>query len=328
MGVLSLFWNIAVLCIFLLIGVNAQSGPLAPASKESAPNPIADTYPNGITGTFNSTLFVVPIPYKLARSLIPKEWNINKKAYRELLPGFPKDSYPLVIRSGVDHDVGLKAIDFKVDDFQTVHTFFPFVDLFNDGYSSYTYNKYLLITETNLLGIGALPEYGTTPVPATFSPNLEAYGYSGDASCPGERYFNAYSALEPPPKPTVAIKFKDIGIVAPWHMNFYINTTNQPIMTDGKLCDNQIFFYNTSLSNGFNAPRGVRGSVTLSAPLLPEDTSFNDVFGVRVDTAFLEIPSVPCAELQGYHGTGPGDRGTAGSKSARTGLDLGYMLSK
>jgi len=311
MSVLRALRNVAVLCSFLFMGVCAQGGPLAPSSKESAPNPIADTYPSGITGTFNSTIFVVPISYKLARSLIPKQWSINKKAYGELLPSFPKDSYPLVVRSGVDHDVGLKAISFKVDDFQTVHTFFPFVDLFNDGYSSYTYNKYLLITATNLLGIGALPEYGTVPVPATFSPNLEAYGYSEDASCPGERYFKAYSAFELPPKPTVAIKFKDTASIGPWHTNFYVNVTNQPIMTNGDVCDNQIFFYNTTLSNGANAPRGVKGSVALSAPLLPEDTTFNDVFGIRVDTAFLEITSVPCADLQGYHGTGPGDRGTA-----------------
>ncbi|KAK0119138.1 hypothetical protein ONS96_012205 [Cadophora gregata f. sp. sojae] len=311
MSVLQSLWNIAILCSFLLNGVCAQSGALAPTSKESAPNPIADIYPNGITGTFNSTIFVIPISYKLARSLIPKQWRINKKAYRELLPGFPKDSYPLVVRSGVDHDVGLKAIGFKVDDFQTVHTFFPFVDLFNDGYSSYTYNKYLLITATNLLGIGALPEYGTVPVPATFSPDLEAYGYSGDTPCPEERYLNAYSAFELAPRPTVAMKFKDINKVTPWHTNFYVNVTNQPIMTNGTLCDNQIFFYNTTLSSDINTPRGVKGSIMLSAPLLPEDTTFKDVFGIRVDTAFLEITSVPCADLQGYHGTGPGDRGTS-----------------
>ncbi|KAH6721374.1 hypothetical protein BKA61DRAFT_468617 [Leptodontidium sp. MPI-SDFR-AT-0119] len=285
MSVLKLVWNIGVLWSFVL-GVCAQSGPNAPASKESAPNPVADIYPDGITGTFNSSIFVLPIPFKLARSLIPQQWSINEKAYRELLPGFPKNSYP------------------------TVHTFFPFVDLFNDGYSSYTYNKYLLITATNQLGIGALPEYGTVPVPATFSPSLEAYGYSGNTSCPGEISFDAYSDFKLPPAPTVAIKFKDVGNVAPWHMNFYVNVTNQPIMTNGTVCDNQIFLYNTTLSNGVNAPRGVMGSVKLGAPLLPEDTTFNNVFGVRVDTAFLEIPSVPCPKLQGYHGTGPGDRGT------------------
>ena len=61
MSVLRALRNVAVLCSFLFIGVGAQGGSLAPSSKESAPNPIADTYPNGITGTFNSTIFVSDI---------------------------------------------------------------------------------------------------------------------------------------------------------------------------------------------------------------------------------------------------------------------------
>lgn len=165
MNVLKLSWVIGLICSFLL-GVCAQGGPLAPASKESAPNPIADVYPNGITGTFNSTMFVsqfllglrcrvfnseqvVPIPFKLARSIVPKQWAINRKAYCKcrsfpvllalpecwiirspshsimieirntdfhwtVLPGFPDDSYPLLIRSGVDHDVGVRELNFKL----------------------------------------------------------------------------------------------------------------------------------------------------------------------------------------------------------------------
>ncbi|KAH7364303.1 hypothetical protein BKA65DRAFT_490970 [Rhexocercosporidium sp. MPI-PUGE-AT-0058] len=314
MNTLKISWVIGLICSFA-VGVCAQSGSIGPGSKESADNPIADVYPNGITGTFNSTIFVVPIPFKIARSIIPKQWGINRKAYCKLLPGFPADSYPLVIRSGVDHDIGVRAFNFRLDDFQLFHTMFPFVDLLGDGYSSFTYKKYLLLSATNTQGIAATIEYGTIPVPSTFSPDLEAYAYSapGIGVRPGERYFNAYSALKPPGTPTAAVKFTSIGAVGPWPMEFYVNATNQPIFENGVLCDNQIFFYNTTLSTGENAPRGIKGSVTLNAPLLPNDSTFRNVFGIRVDTAFLEITKVPCDQLKGYHGTGPGDSGNGGS---------------
>jgi hypothetical protein len=63
--------------------------------SESAPNPIGGLYPNNVTGTLNGTIIVVPIPYTLARSLIPAEFNILCKAYQELLPELPKDQYPV-----------------------------------------------------------------------------------------------------------------------------------------------------------------------------------------------------------------------------------------
>jgi hypothetical protein len=65
------------------------------SSSESSPNPIASLYPFNVTGTINSTISVVPIPYKLARSIIPSQYGILTKAYEELLPGFPPDSYPV-----------------------------------------------------------------------------------------------------------------------------------------------------------------------------------------------------------------------------------------
>jgi cellobiose-specific phosphotransferase system component IIC len=65
------------------------------SSSKSSPNPIASLYPYNVTGTINSTISVVPIPYKLARSIIPSQHGILTKAYDELLPGFPPDSYPV-----------------------------------------------------------------------------------------------------------------------------------------------------------------------------------------------------------------------------------------
>lgn len=85
----------------------------------------------------------------------------------------------------------------------------------------------------------------------------------------------------------------------------YIRTpTHQSYHTDMK-----IFYSNTTLSTSKNAPIGTKGSVALSAPLLPNDSTFHNVFGVRLDTAFLENTEIPCAQLKGYHGSGPGDSG-------------------
>lgn len=65
------------------------------ARSESASNPIAEQYSNDVTGTLNSTIAVVPISYTLARSIIPARYGILKNAYQSLLPGFPKDKYPV-----------------------------------------------------------------------------------------------------------------------------------------------------------------------------------------------------------------------------------------
>jgi len=42
---------------------------------------------------------VVPIPYDLARSLVPAQYGILKGAYESLLPGFPEGFYPVCFLS-------------------------------------------------------------------------------------------------------------------------------------------------------------------------------------------------------------------------------------
>lgn len=71
-------------------------------------------------------------------------------------------------------------------------------------------------------------------------------------------------------------------------------------------------FFNTTLSTGENAPVGIKGDILVKAPFLEpmKDRAFKNVYGIKVDVAFLENKLVPCKDLKGYHGTGPGDRGT------------------
>jgi len=78
--------------------LSTSAPPVFPApgpSKESAPNPIASLYPNSVTGTINGTFAVVPIPFEMARNIIPSQYGILEAAYKSLLPGLPEGKYPV-----------------------------------------------------------------------------------------------------------------------------------------------------------------------------------------------------------------------------------------
>lgn len=69
---------------------------LAPRSaSESLPNPIALDYPLQPTGIFNGTLAIVPIPFDVARQIIPAQFGILQNSYKNLLPGLPAGKYPV-----------------------------------------------------------------------------------------------------------------------------------------------------------------------------------------------------------------------------------------
>jgi hypothetical protein len=63
-------------------------------AKQSQPNPIASQYPNSATGTINGTVAIIPIPYAQARSIVPSQYPILKKAYEKLMPGL-NGMYPV-----------------------------------------------------------------------------------------------------------------------------------------------------------------------------------------------------------------------------------------
>ena len=71
---------------------SAQDGCTA---KESQPNPIAAQYPNSATGTINGTVSIIPIPYAMARSIVPKQYPILTKAYEKIMPQLGKGNYPV-----------------------------------------------------------------------------------------------------------------------------------------------------------------------------------------------------------------------------------------
>lgn len=65
-------------------------------TMNSQPNPIAHTFPNLTTGTINSSTVVLPIDYKLARSIVPIKYEILKNSIKKVLPWFPHDKYPVL----------------------------------------------------------------------------------------------------------------------------------------------------------------------------------------------------------------------------------------
>lgn len=64
-------------------------------TNNSQPSPIARTFPNLTTGTINSSTVVLPIPFKIARSIVPSKYAILKKSIKTVVPFFPQDSYPV-----------------------------------------------------------------------------------------------------------------------------------------------------------------------------------------------------------------------------------------
>lgn len=102
-------------CVALASGI-----PLLCTSQSQA-NPIVDQYPNEVTGTINGTTAVIPIPYDVARSIIPAQYGILTKAYKEVFPSIPDGMYPASLEALQDHDVRNGAVgipDFSVRSLQ------------------------------------------------------------------------------------------------------------------------------------------------------------------------------------------------------------------
>ncbi|EME79254.1 uncharacterized protein MYCFIDRAFT_100513, partial [Pseudocercospora fijiensis CIRAD86] len=269
--------------------------------SESQPNPIRNTYPNEVTGTINGTTAIVPIPYSVARSVIPSQYGILTKAYEELIPGFPKNMYPAVFQGLLDHDVGMGAL-IRIPDFQRAALKYPFVDRINDGYSSFVYSAPQLITATNAIALAGSVMYGET-YPGNFDPNCNAYASDGSKD---KTYLTVYKApgtraLGSSPK--FDTHFQTVSKI-PYSQHVFVNITNQPSFgSKGSACDNYISLFNTSVTQGKFAPVPVKGTVKLVPPYYPQSATLN-AWGYRMDNSFIERNNVPCENLKGYSGTG------------------------
>ena len=65
------------------------------SQSESLPNPIAQDYPDQITGTINASYFVIPISYEEARAVVPVKYNILTHQIKKVWKEYGKHKYPV-----------------------------------------------------------------------------------------------------------------------------------------------------------------------------------------------------------------------------------------
>ena len=160
--------------------------------SESLPTPIADQYPDQLTGSLNCSYFIIPISYKEARSIIPAQYPILtsqiKKAWRGHDKHNHKHPYPLILSVQLDHDISI--LDAAIPDFNLVAFRFPFVDLLGDGHTPFTYLPTDILSNTTL-GVSANKVYGIDAIVADFTPFRDPYAYVPGATAKGPRSVKA-----------------------------------------------------------------------------------------------------------------------------------------
>lgn len=156
-----------------------------------------------------------------------------------------------------------------------------------------------MISSDNDLALAGSRDYGTVVSATAFQPGCEAYERSanGSSSFAGQATDGSGTYA--------AVSFAPLaqGVSSPFPLGFYQNITNQPIFANGTQCDNQIRLFNSTI----NEPQEVK--VTVFSNLAPMDASagVKDMFGMVIDTPFVEFNGLDCQTLKGYSGTGPGD---------------------
>ncbi|KAF2433907.1 hypothetical protein EJ08DRAFT_657613 [Tothia fuscella] len=263
--------------------------------SQSQPNPIASQYPTDVTGTLNGTLALLPIPMALARSIIPLKYQILTSAYRSLLPDFPKDMYPALLQVVHDHDV--RYGEYRLDDFSRASVEFPFVDLLNDGSTSFRWAPAMFMTSTNEIGIVGARDYGTEVYPAVFEPSCDAYASAPAPAPKGITYYKTQA--EENFVDAVFATVKESGSMA-LQMSFFRTAVNLPSFANGSMCNHQTRIFNTSLSTGRNEAKEVSGTVKVQLPMFGKEMGWVDATGVQVDTAFIEKHLVDCEDFRGF----------------------------
>jgi hypothetical protein len=112
--------------------------------------------------------------------------------------------------------------------FKSIHILFPFTDLLNDGYSSFIYDRYILLTATNLVASAGTLPYGEVPIPAYFDPPNEAYEFAPSPGAAGTILLDAYTVTGIlgnllNPNPVVTTRCIPLPNVGPWPLNLCVS---------------------------------------------------------------------------------------------------------
>ncbi|KAF1912191.1 hypothetical protein BDU57DRAFT_459730 [Ampelomyces quisqualis] len=277
------------------VGVSYLSAPAATGEvvheaetchTHDLPNPLASLYPNNATGTLNGTVAILPISLDLARRIIPSQYRILEHAYRAILPTFPKDMYPAILQAVHDHEV--QAFGYKIPDFSRAGIEFPFLDLLFDNTTSFKWAPSLLLSAGHDIALKGAMDYGTTVFPSIFDPPCDAYRI--DSNDDRTTVFSAKSS-----DASVITQFSLADQVYP--LQFFKNVTNQPTFADGRSCDNMIRLFDTGVTVAIDS---VKGSVQARIPPFEKQVQWDEAYGVRLDSAFIENNYMPCEAFRRY----------------------------
>ena len=155
------------------------------------------------------------------------------------------------------------------------------------------------MTAGHEIALKGAQDYGTKTFPASFDPSCDAYRAVPDAKQPGTTYFSAKSADSVTASITTLFSS---SLEEHFALSFFKNFTNQPTFADGKTCDNMIRLFNTSVTTTPNRVETVKGTVRAKIHPFRSEQEWTGVYGLRVDTAFIENNYLPCENFRGYGG--------------------------
>ena len=102
--------------------------------------------------------------------------------------------------------------------------YYPFVDLLGDGYSSFAYSTYILLSSDSVIAQQGAQAYGEIPVPTNFTPSLNAYAFESVGDDSQEIFLDAYTNLSST-HPAVTTRFKPTWSVGPWPFELQVLPT-------------------------------------------------------------------------------------------------------
>jgi hypothetical protein len=152
------------------------------------------------------------------------------------------------------------------------------------------------MTAGHEIALNGAAEYGTNTFPASFEPGCDAYRAVPKSKDPGTTSFSARSVggLE-----HLSTLFS-LTDEEEFPLSFFKNFTNQPTFADGKTCDNMIRLFNTSVTTVGKGIERVKGTVRANIHPFAKEQAWSNVYGLRLDTAFIENNYLDCESFRGY----------------------------
>ncbi|PNP59432.1 hypothetical protein THARTR1_00922 [Trichoderma harzianum] len=235
-----------------------------------------------IKGVVNATIAIIPIPFSLARSIVPSKYGILQ-TYLDYLPDF-QGKYPLVLELAVNTNVVISGT--ASSNFSSIRFTYPFIDLLGNGYSAFRYETDWIVTPQPDI-IDASTSFGLRVTAADFRPDTpEAYEPLSDPYCRGEASYDAYSRNSTGPYVTTRHCPQSPSDENHYdrQVAFYRNATTQPIFVDGSICANVTRSFDAEMAHNH---RFVESEVIIHGDF-PAHGKWEKVRGLQVATPFTE----------------------------------------